>query len=541
MSESLESFLESSSAPSSAPIALEYPSTQQTQKQAHSSAFFSGVLLLTLLAIGLRLAVMPHFLESKDGVFFTRGILDYNLPKLQPQWPGYPVYIWLGKGLNALLHEPTLALHVLSALGSGLCTPLIALLARAWKTAVGATLLEAQRTGLWAALLWLACPMALLAGTEIYSDSTALFFALLQLAVLIWAASKQKFWAVLLAGLIAALMVGARLSYLPLIFANLPLLALFPRAKQRYTAAALYTLTFVLGGILWLAWQIYMDGLGGFLSATRVHLSGHYTEWGESINTDPHLLERPWRAISTLGIYGFGLLLTPSWSPLHFISTLAWAGLVFLGMGKKTVPETAKSTATLAARVAYAWFGIYTLWVFLSHDVGLDRYWLPIVVGLILVLAVRLPEQVQKAPRFAYGTALCVLSIVGCGITLAIQRNQNPPLQVRFAQYLQKYLQKDAMVMLPDESSLVKSYAAKINIIKLNNDPQTWWATGYALSPRGEVYALLPSDPTQLNYWQPITKICKNPLLRTREWTQLTLYHFLPQPQNTIPKALECS
>lgn len=94
------------------------------------------LILLTLLVYFGRLATMPGFVESKDGLFFLRGIQRYSVSEVRPQWPGYPVYIWVGKLLNLFYGDRILALHMVSIVASTLTLWPIAGLAGIWLRAI---------------------------------------------------------------------------------------------------------------------------------------------------------------------------------------------------------------------------------------------------------------------------------------------------------------------------------------------------------------------------------------------------------------------
>jgi hypothetical protein len=60
-------------------------------------ALWPAALLLTATALLLRLFSMPTGVDSLDAVFFVRGLTRYSVLEARPHWPGYPVYMAVGR------------------------------------------------------------------------------------------------------------------------------------------------------------------------------------------------------------------------------------------------------------------------------------------------------------------------------------------------------------------------------------------------------------------------------------------------------------
>src|SRR5450432_657848 len=121
-------------------------------------------------ALALRLTTLPAAPDIDDSILFVRGVIRFSVKEMRPHWPGYPVYIWAGKLLAALVGDPVLALHLLSAFCSVLIAGPIAFVARAWARSLGASPAEVDTSGWAAATLWLVTPMAWVTASQIVSD-----------------------------------------------------------------------------------------------------------------------------------------------------------------------------------------------------------------------------------------------------------------------------------------------------------------------------------------------------------------------------------
>ena len=54
-------------------------------------------LLLLLVCIISRLATSIYYIEDIDSLRFALSLDDYSITKLQPHFPGYPVFCYIAK------------------------------------------------------------------------------------------------------------------------------------------------------------------------------------------------------------------------------------------------------------------------------------------------------------------------------------------------------------------------------------------------------------------------------------------------------------
>src|SRR5689334_4798109 len=89
----------------------------ETTRLSSSNRYYSGLIIgLTFLTFLVRLLTAPAFIETREGIFYVRGVVRYSVAELRPYWPGYPVYMWLGKLFNFYTRDPIFALHLLGIL-----------------------------------------------------------------------------------------------------------------------------------------------------------------------------------------------------------------------------------------------------------------------------------------------------------------------------------------------------------------------------------------------------------------------------------------
>lgn len=501
-----------------------------------------ALILLTVLAYLSRVFTVPQFVESKDGLFFLRGVERYSVVETRPHWPGYPVFIWMGKLFSLLYTDHTLALHLVSIGASTLTLWPIAKLAVLWHRSLKPG--ECSNTG-WvgftAALIWVLLPLSWLGASEIFSDPLGLLAGL----VIFWLAcravesrSGSAFY-LPAGGLLAGVMLGTRLSYL---FLLLPLAyavwinryqPVLNRKKGPFVLPLVVLACFSLTVGLWLGWQLLMDGWQFFLAGDS-HLVGHYTEWGGSVSTDKNLLTRPVRMLETLAVYG----LASWWPGLSFIrlpvtlALLALIGSALKKLGRKKIAPP--------LLMALLWGGPYFAWIILGNDVDLARYDFPLVALVCIVAGLGLPSKT------IFRTAVIAVVALGLGlitIPQALEHHTHPPIGVQLAAYAQLNSEGAAFIVNDDTSPLIfflldeapETYSLRVFTSDLEKETARLEAAGYAVYLTG-----LPGTPLPGKGWVPVTRFCRGQFMESRGPLEVWLYRH-GTAANTSPEPLQCA
>src|SRR5262245_31521820 len=75
---------------------------------------------LALIFLAFHLPYLPKSLEDLDSINFALGVRHFDVAEHQPHPPGYPLYILVAKGIQALVRSELTALSVLSAVAGAL-------------------------------------------------------------------------------------------------------------------------------------------------------------------------------------------------------------------------------------------------------------------------------------------------------------------------------------------------------------------------------------------------------------------------------------
>jgi predicted membrane-bound mannosyltransferase len=119
------------------------------------------VAIATLAALAARLALRIDYAEELDSIRFLLALERFDVTQYQPHFPGYPVFVLLGRGFLWLMGSPISALATLCAVCGALLSIPAAALAR---ETLG------EREAWWAAWLVAANPLLWLHSQMLLSD-----------------------------------------------------------------------------------------------------------------------------------------------------------------------------------------------------------------------------------------------------------------------------------------------------------------------------------------------------------------------------------
>jgi hypothetical protein len=348
------------------------------------------------LAIGgARLWLRARVPDDYDSIGFVASLDDFNLSKFQPQFPGYPVYVALGRAVHAVVGSPLLSAELVSAAAGAAAAPgVFALGRRAGGEAAGWCALGVYGG---AALPWLTGGAAL-------SDATGAALAVLAF----WALAESR---ALVGGLLCGLMLGARASYWPLALSWMIALGWWRRGEiARGLAGAM------AGLALWAAPLLALVGVRQFVALGRAHLRGHFGEWGGSVVTRPQLGARVAAFARHLFVDG--------------VAPRAWALVpltLLLLLGARRLPW----------RVSLVVCAPYALWALFGQNViDQPRHLLPLAIALAIGLGVATAQAIDVAAAGVWLAAATALLVWAASLPEALARARTEPAAAQAAEWM---------------------------------------------------------------------------------------------------------
>jgi hypothetical protein len=382
-------------------------SNRRTQMLAATAALLVGAL---------RWLCRARVPDDYDAIGFVRAVGDFDLARLQPHFPGYPVFVALGKIAHALPLSALDALCLVSATAAAVTAFAL------WR--IGARLGGVRAGAVGLALYACASGPWLLGGSAL-SDGVAAMFATVAFAALV----EKRLW---LAGLAIGLMLGARASYWPLALS----FVLLCRDRRALVGAA-------VGVAAWLAPFIAIVGPRVLLALGRTHVAGHFTIWGGSVATEPHLGLRA--ASFVRGLFFDGL--APSWPLLAVVLlllALPCADRRGRGPGGLALPCADRRgrapSLRRPSRAAFILAAPYALWVFFAQNVvEQPRHLLPLWLLLLAGAALSMRHPLRAA-------ALAI-TLAAAAVPVAVAHARALPAAEQAARFIgENYSRGDAVV-----------------------------------------------------------------------------------------------
>jgi hypothetical protein len=376
--------------------------------------------LLVLIILPLYIAFRSISLDDFDSYSFALALHRFSLDLHQPQPPGFPLYIILGRMFLMVCGDAREALTMLSALsGVGVALGMYSLGGRHPLVGIGASLLVCLT------------PIGWLTAEKALSDTPGLALTLLAMWAL-WQ-GREKVSHFILGSLIAGLELGLRpQDSLPLLLllAGLMLYHFWWRRSPHWSGAGM--LAFTSGVLLWLLPTIHaVGGISTYLSHIMSHAA--HVRQADSLFSAPltplTLHGRLVAFFNTFLVYTIGVTLYDRWDWSHVVRIALAAGVVLTGL-------VSVDWRRWRIRLLAAWAMLMATQVFLWEVLDRPRLLLPILPPLALLVAegwVQLRGPRWLAPAVLMGSAFALLRLT---MPLAAQLSSVPAPPIQAARYV---------------------------------------------------------------------------------------------------------
>ena len=351
----------------------------RTERRARAGSLAAAAPLI-LYVCAVVICASRTRADGYDGIGFVLSLSQFDLTRFQPQPPGYPLFVALGRLLHRCGLSAGVSLALINAMlwGGGI-SALAATLERIAGRIAGRLCL---------ALLTLA-PLPFALGIATLSDGAGLGALLCAVALF----TRPNRLAPIVGGIGLGLSLGLRPNYAPLALCILILFAIGRGLRSALRAA----LAALIATLAWLIPFACLVGPRTLWQTSRAHLIGHVQVYGESIATDSSPLSRLRELLRALGEATFG----PLWPLLLPLLVVA------LWRFPKMRSEARRLLTYLATILA-----VYIAWVLIILPVH-GRHLLPAVAILACAVAVVLGEA---AHAFRDRRVLRALSLCGIGL-----------------------------------------------------------------------------------------------------------------------------
>jgi hypothetical protein len=320
-------------------------------------------LILLICCLISRLLTTIYYIEDTDSLRFALSIVDYDITKLQPHFPGYPVYCFLAKIIYFFTKSFAVTFSILGGVAV-FCT--IYFILKILKINLESV------SGLLLSGIVFFNPLIWLMSNRYMPD---LFGLALAISSYYFLSVEKKHRNILLGFLFTGLLAGVRLSYLPI------LIVPFCHSFLTYKNKARLIFIFFLGCIVWLAPLALLTGIDNLINAAAKQAQGHFADFGGTIITENNWWKRLLMILRSIWSDGLGgYWIGRSWQTL--ILSLPMIHILYSGL-KELKVQKKKNIIYL-----YISFGIvYATWIFFFQNVlHKSRHILPLLVPLFVVL-----------------------------------------------------------------------------------------------------------------------------------------------------------
>lgn len=358
-------------------------------------------LALLALCVVSRLATTIYYIEDPDSLRFALSLREFSVPDLQPHFPGYPVFAFLGK----LLYTATGSFAASFSLLGGLAVfGIVFYLLRILDLD-----LDSLRGGLVAGLVFFN-PLVWLMSNRYMPD---LLGVALVLAAFYHLVGDERDGGRAAGFFGAGLLGGLRLSYVPFLLPALVAALLGKRVRgtgprggrgagagrrspparadaagagpagARRASSLGRNLAWGAAGVLvWLVPLVVLTGPRELVDAALSQTRGHFTDFGGTVVTEPNGASRALGLVESVWADGLG----GYWFGRHPVTLVVSAGV--LGLLVPGLRAAGRRLGRRTALLAAASWGTYLVWIGLYQNViHKSRHALPLLPFVLAALA----------------------------------------------------------------------------------------------------------------------------------------------------------
>tara|TARA_Y100001970_G_C14251251_1_gene872072 strand:+ start:3269 stop:4663 length:1395 start_codon:yes stop_codon:yes gene_type:complete len=313
-----------------------------------------------------------YYFEDIDSLRFATGIkYGYDIVKMQPHFPGYPVFHFIA----SIIYFFTSNLGITFAIIGSLSIFIIII------SIINMINSKSLFTNIVIALIILLNPLFSIMATRYMPDLLGVAICSIIFHFSFFSKYKNN---QILGIFLCGILIGIRVSYFPLII--IPIIY-----SIRYSKNFFYSgVAFMVGIIIWLIPLIVHQGLESLYQAGYSHTIGHFTEYGGSILTEKNILLRLKSIFHTIWADGFG----GYWKDRYMLTVLISISLLMII--KNSIFNYYK-TKNQKIKIIIISVLVYCIWIFFFQNVIYkSRHILPIVLILIITMFNLMPVKKYK-------------------------------------------------------------------------------------------------------------------------------------------------
>ena len=404
------------------------------------------LIALFIICILSRILTSIYYVEDIDSLRFSLSIIEYDITKLQPHFPGYPIFCFLVKVIHFFIGNMGVSFSIIGGLSTFF---IVYYLLRIFNTGLK------SYEGTYIALLIFLNPLFWLMSNRYMPDLMGLAISLSAIYYLIYSQRHGKHLekGFFLSGLLA----GIRLSYLPLVF--LPLIKIFNSSERKRSLLIKY---FLFGVGIWLLPMVFITGPSDLILMAKKQTTGHFMDFGGTIFTDKSMYDRILLLFRSVWADGFGGYWT-SRGPTSILLSAALIAQLFIGtkdVFKKWNSENKIRPFILCAVVYFVWILLFQNVIYKSRHV------LPIILFFCIVMIEG--QEKYRGKIYSFMIYLFFVVLLMHDVTLIKQHRDFTAVQ-KLKNYISKSNDIGTVVSIPLINFYLQSHQLKVNYIDVEN------------------------------------------------------------------------
>ena len=403
--------------------------------------------ILLIICITSRIATGIYYIEDIDSLRFALSIKEYDIVKLQPHFPGYPIFCFCVKAVYFFVGSLGLSFSIIGGISLFIIIYFSLHLFQIH--------LNTYSGIIFTGIIFLN-PLFWLMSNRFMPDLMGLSISIAVLYFLTIKSNESKY--LIFGFILAGILVGTRLSYIPLLI--LPIIIHLLKSDRKYYLLFIFS----IGCLIWLVPLVWLTGLSDLFQSAMKQTGGHFSDFGGTIIT-----EGMWgkRIISItrsiwadgLGGYWFGR----SFQTLLLSFPMAY--FLYQGMRKKIIYDMDENTAIIIGS-----FVIYLIWIlFFQNVIYKSRHVLPLIIICIVLINNGIQNIRDKDQIFFIVTVLFFLGLMNTTFVL-VKQHMRPSAISSLKDHLINQNEKETIVSIPLINYYLKYHGLKNQFINIENE-----------------------------------------------------------------------
>ena len=402
-----------------------------TQRFCSSSQFIWCSVFV--LCVSTRLLTTVYYIEDIDSLRFALSMVEYNVAKLQPHFPTYPVFCFIAKLIYAITGRFAIAFSLVGGI-STFITIYFTL-----------RIVNIQPTSLFGKFVIITVfmnPLLWLMSNRYMAD--AMGVACLYASLYFLICHQEKYYKkgickTTIGFLLAGVLLSIRLSYLPFLLPIL-FLRIFNANRVKYIFAG------TIGILIWFIPLLLHTGWNALMSAAQKQSLGHFSDFGGTVSTDPDFFLRLLKFFESIIADGFGLFWIGR-HPITAITSVFLISLVVVMLLKTNIGEVIERfphDKSILLNPIFLGCVLYLLWIIMAQNIVYkSRHVLPILPIVALGIAyscytvvksyaqtVQKPKCRNKSMLIFAWCVVCIFLLCYSSVTLHIVIQHTKPTAI---------------------------------------------------------------------------------------------------------------